>query len=89
MFQANDYYLPNMGEQGNAEPVINELFCYVSHNVHNDTKDQIVKAIYTFYDYEEIYATKEILYPKYDIGISLLEKHQAIDQNLRHIPLML
>ena len=35
----------------------------------NATKDQTVKAIYTFYDYEEIYAAKEILYQKYDIGI--------------------
>ena len=45
--------------------LVNELLCYVTNNMKRSTSEQVVKAIYRFYDIEEIITAKTILYQKY------------------------
>lgn len=42
--------------------VINEVLCYVSHNIHNCTKEDVIKAAYRHFDLEEIHNAKRVLY---------------------------
>ena len=49
----------------NSPLVISELLCYVTGNLKRSTSEQLVSAIYRFYDIEEIIMAKKILYEKY------------------------
>ena len=67
-----------MGDQnnpGNEVLLVNELLCYVTNNMKRSTSEQVVKAIYRFYDIEEIITAKTILYQKYsELGEFLVRK---------------
>ena len=53
-----------MGDQGNpgSQILVNELLCYVTTYIKRSTTEQIVKAIYRFYDIDEITTAKKLLY---------------------------
>jgi hypothetical protein len=49
----------------NAPLVVNELLCYATCNMSRSTSEHLVKAIYRYYDNEELVDAKKLLYQKF------------------------
>jgi hypothetical protein len=71
----------NNGTNEVRDVIVNEVLCYVTNNIHSCTKEQVTKAVYRFYDIEEIVNAKKVLF---DQNITFTEVKKLSNEYAAH-----